>query len=192
MTMKNSIVLSLFIALMSFGLQAQSFQIDSEASTVSWVGKKVTGKHSGTISIQEGTILQQGDIYAGLFAIDMTSINCTDLEGEGKGKLEGHLASPDFFDSANHGVAVFKLDSMKPNDDGSYTVEGELTIKGITNSIVFPASISMTDGQFRAEGAVKINRTKWDIKYGSGSFFDGLGDKMIYDDMEISLNLVSK
>jgi len=122
----------------------------------------------------------------------MNSMVCTDIEGEGAKKLVGHLSSPDFFNTAEYASAVFNLHSISPNDDGSHTVSGDLTIKGITNEISFPATVSNADGTLTATAAFAIDRTKWDIKYGSGSFFDNLGDKAIYDDINFELSLVGK
>lgn len=170
--------------------------VNAKSSTMNWKGSKVTGSHVGVINIQSGNIEMEGNgIKSANVTIDMTSIVCTDegMNDEYKGKLVGHLNSPDFFDTANHATANFDLTEFKPmagKDGYNYEVTGRLTIKGITNKISFPAKVTMKDG-LRAEAHVVIDRTKWDIKYGSGSFFDSLGDNMIYDDMEIDFVLVA-
>lgn len=157
--------------------------IDASKSTISWEGKKVTGKHSGTINIQEGSFEFDGaKVVGGSFVIDMTSLTVTDLKGDMAGKLAGHLKSPDFFDVANHPTATFELHSV--NDEGS--VYGHLTIKGITKPISFDAEFS-NDG---ATAKIIVDRTKFDVRYGSGSFFDNLGDKAIYDEFTLNVNLV--
>ncbi|PJC61850.1 MAG: YceI family protein, partial [Flavobacteriales bacterium CG_4_9_14_0_2_um_filter_32_27] len=109
------------------------------------------------------------------------SILVTDLEGEYKGKLEGHLNSPDFFDTQNHIIAILKINSTKKTKGSIFTVKADLTIKGITKPIEFPATIEIKDGKVAAYAEVQVDRTLYDIKYGSGKFFEGLGDKMIDD-----------
>lgn len=188
----KKILMTLTVALMAISLSAQTYVIDTEASTLKWTGKKVTGQHEGTINLLSGTMLQQGDIFAGLFGVDMTSIVCTDLDAEGGANLVGHLSSDDFFSIEKFNSAVFNLQSMTPNDDGTYTVKGELTIKGITNTISFPAKVDMSEGVMKANANFTIDRTKWNIKYGSGSFFDNLGDKVIKDEIYFELSLVSR
>ena len=184
--------MTLAFAFIATALSAQTYTIDTEASSIKWLGKKVTGQHEGTIKLQTGTIIQQGDVLAGIFGIDMTSIVCTDLD-EGTGaKLVGHLSSEDFFNVAAFNSAIFNIKSITPKDDGTSTVKGALTIKGITNEISFPAKVNFGDGGMKATASFSIDRTKWNIKYGSGSFFDNLGDKAIYDDIEFELNLVSR
>jgi hypothetical protein len=81
---------------------------------------------------------------------------------------------------------------MKPSGNGDYNVKGNLTIKGITNEISFPAKVSLENGNVQAMGTATIDRTKWNIKYGSGKFFQGLGDKMIYDEFEITFDIKAK
>ncbi len=183
--------MTLALAFMVTALSAQTYTIDTEASSIKWLGKKVTGQHQGTINLQTGTLIQQGDVVAGLFGIDMTSIVCTDLDAETAAKLVGHLSSEDFFNVAEFNSAIFNIKSISPNDDGTSTVTGELTIKGISNEISFPAVVNMRDGGMKANAKFSIDRTKWNVKYGSGSFFDNLGDKAIYDDIEFELNLVA-
>jgi polyisoprenoid-binding protein YceI len=115
----------------------------------------------------------------------MTSITVTDLEaGSGKEKLEGHLKSDDFFGVANHKKAMFTINKVD-GSKGTYRVYGYLTIKGITN----PATFQMEIKGNTAMASFKVNRTKFDIKYGSSSFFDDLKDKAIYDDFDLNVNL---
>ena len=195
--MKNSIFMALSFAIaimISNPLFAQkSYKVDSEASSLEWVGKKVTGQHNGTIGIKSGTVNFGSGKLDGSFIIDMTSINVLDLEGEYKQKLEGHLASDDFFSVADNPTASFKITKAVDKENGKFEVTGNLTIKGITNSITFPATVKeSSSGTLKANADITIDRTKWSVKYGSGSFFDGLGDKMIYDDIELTLELVAK
>lgn len=167
--------------------------INKELSSIEWVGKKVTGQHTGTITIKEGALkVESGIVKGGEVIIDMTTITSTDLEGEYKGKLEGHLNSPDFFDTKTHKEAILKINSTKKTKGNVYTVKADLTIKGITKPIEFPATIEVKDGKLAAYAEVSIDRTKYDIKYGSGQFFEGLGDKMIDDLFTIKFKIAAK
>ncbi len=178
---------------------AETMTVDTKASKVEWLGEKVTGKHNGNVMLQSGTVEATGGrLTGGSFVLDMTSITNEDLkDAEYNGKLIGHLKSDDFFSVEKNPTATFKITSVaavkgaeagKPN----YTVNGDLTIKGITNRITFPATVAMKGGQLTAVGTAKVDRTKYDIKYGSGSFFDNLGDKAISNDMTITFNVVAK
>jgi len=188
--MKNLFIIGLAL-LLSNGLLAQSAateaKVIAEKSEVMWTGKKVTGEHSGVISIKEGMLKMDdaGALSGGEIIIDMASIQCTDLEGESKGKLEGHLASEDFFGIEKHPTAKLVISRVKPMENNVYHLLGAVTIKDITQPVEFDATIG--DGVATAD--IKINRTKFDIKYGSGSFFDDLGDKAIYDDFDLKVKL---
>lgn len=161
--------------------------IDAEKSTVSWVGKKVTGKHTGTLAFQDGYLDMDGDnITGGMFTIDMTSLQVTDLEaGKGKEKLEGHLNSPDFFGVEEHTTATFEVTGSSHNE-GTYSVAGNLTIKGHTEAIKI---LLKKDGN-TAISTFEVDRTKFGIRYGSTSFVDGLKNKAINDKFELTVNLV--
>lgn len=175
---------------------SSKYQVDVATSTLGWTGKKVTGQHNGAIKISEGSFsVENGNIAAGKFVIDMTSISNEDLAEapDMQKKLLGHLSSPDFFNVAEHPQATFEITSVAalnadPNG-ATHTISGNLTIKGISKEISFPALVSMHDGSFRAEADFNIDRTEWDIRYGSGKFFDDLGDKTIYDDINLRLAL---
>jgi|AntRauTorcE11897_2_1112592.scaffolds.fasta_scaffold24875_1 polyisoprenoid-binding protein YceI len=178
--------------------EKQSFTVDAKSSKIEWRGEKVTGHHTGTVNISKGMMnVENGVITNGNFTIDMTTIQNTDLEDEGmKNKLVGHLKSDDFFSVSTHKTANFNLTSFEPMDTdengNNYMVKGELTIKGITNEISFPANVKIDGDQMVAKADVTFDRSKWNVRYGSGSFFDSLGDNMIYDDVEITLNIIGK
>jgi len=174
------------------------YVVDTKESKVLWVGKKVTGQHSGTLSLSEGSVSVSGTKLSAIdVTMDMTSIIVTDLEDEAYNqKLLGHLKSDDFFSVEKHTKASFKATGIKPiagakGEEDNYTVTGNLTIKGITNEISFPARVEMKNKKLAAVGKASFDRTKWEIRYGSGSFFEGLGDKMIYDDIEITFALIA-
>lgn len=162
--------------------------VDTKASKVYWTGKKVSGEHTGYLSIANGTVYVKGDKLVGAdLTLDLNSIECTDLTGEWKDKLVGHLKSEDFFSVEKHPNATFKITAVNGGK-----VVGDLTIKGITHEISFPAKVSVTDDKVTANGTASIDRTKWNIKYGSGQFFSDLGDKMISDEFEIKFELTAK
>ncbi|MDF1697468.1 MAG: YceI family protein [Saprospiraceae bacterium] len=168
-------------------IDADTKTVKTDVSTITWTGKKVTGQHTGTIGIKSGSLdFEGGALVGGDFTIDMTSIVCTDLGEGGAKKLEGHLKSDDFFGVANHPTANLKITSVKAGKEaGNYDIMADITIKGITKAISFSANV----GEMGATANVTIDRTDFDVRYGSGSFFDNLGDKTIYDDFELVLDL---
>lgn len=165
----------------------KSVTVNPANSSIQWVGKKVTGKHEGTINVQSGNLEfgVAGILVSGTVVIDMTSITCTDLSGGGAKKLVGHLNSDDFFGVANHPTATLEITGSSKNTNGSLDISGELTIKGITKPITFNAKIS----EGTAVATISVERTQYDIKYGSGSFFDNLGDKTIDDEFTLEVDL---
>ena len=162
--------------------------IDISKSTVKWVGKKVTGSHEGNISIKEGHIHFDDNAFTGgNIVIDMSTIECTDLDGDSKQNIENHLSSDDFFGVKKYPTAnleVISAEKVKYSKN-KYRVKGILEIKSIKNDVEFEVVIDNS----LAKVELVIDRTKYDIKYGSGSFFDNLGDKMIYDDFNLSVSL---
>ncbi len=189
--MKNLFLTFIAISLFSFTNPGEitTKNVNTTASKVAWKGYKVTGEHAGTVNLKSGALqFEEGNLVGGEFVIDMSSLACTDLEGEYGQKLVGHLASPDFFNVAEHGAASFKITKAVAYADNDYKVVGDLTIKGITNQIKFIANV--VDGNAKAK--ITIDRTDFDIKYGSGSFFDGLADKTIYDEFDLEIALVTE
>jgi polyisoprenoid-binding protein YceI len=166
---------------------AQSKQIDIAQSSIKWVGTKViSGSHEGIMNFKSGFLnYSEGVITGGEFVVDMTSINCTDLEGEYKGKLEGHLKSDDFFGTENHPESTLTITEIKQDADGTYNATGDFTIKGITQNI--PFKLNAANDVLTAE--VVVDRSKHNIRYGSGSFFDNLGDRAISDDFKLTVTL---
>ena len=171
------------------------YQVETSKSKIHWNGKKVTGEHTGTLSLFGGEVFEYNDqLISANMTIDMNSIVCTDLTNEQwNKKLVDHLKSDDFFSVEKHPESEFKttaFEAMKEDENGNnYQITGVLTIKGISHEISFPARVSTSGSGLTAVGSAKIDRTKYDIKYGSGSFFKGLGDNMIYDDFEITFEL---
>lgn len=187
-TIKNLVAVAL-VALVTFSftiIDGGKKVIKTEKSSVVWKGYKVTGSHVGAISIESGNLVFDGDkLTGGEFVIDMNSITVTDLTGEYKGKLEGHLKSDDFFGVGTYPTAKLIFKKVKSNGKNAYKVTGDLTIKGKTNSITFDLSIYGS----KANAALKIDRSKYDVRYGSTSFFDDLKDKAIYDEFDLTADL---
>ena len=161
-------------------------EVKVASSSVTWKGYKVTGSHVGTIALKQGSLeFKDGKLIGGEFAIDMTTIESTDMEGEYKGKLEGHLKSDDFFGVKTYPTAQLIFNKVKSTGKNSYEVTGDLTIKDKTNPVKFDISIYGN----KATANLKIDRTEFDVRYGSASFFDDLQDKAIYDEFDLITDL---
>ncbi|RRO14526.1 YceI family protein [Flavobacteriaceae bacterium 14752] len=174
------------LTMVAFSADVEKKKVDVKNSTIEWTGEKLTGSHAGTINLQEGYLeFSKGKLVGGEFTADMTSINVTDLKGDNKKKLEGHLSSDDFFGVKNYPTAKFTIKTAAEKSNGVYGVSGDMTIKGKTNPIAFDLKVSDNT----ATTSLVIDRTKYDIRYGSGSFFDNLGDKTIYDEFTLNINL---
>lgn len=209
--MKTKVMLASFLAII--GLTAfiikneksvagnfarKTFIVDEKSSTVEWLAKKVAGQHKGTVKLSKGEMkVSKENITGGSFEMDMTTINVTDLEGEWKDKLVNHLKSEDFFSVTKHPNATFVITKAEKNKDASegnpnYRFKGNLTIKGITKEISFPATVSIKDNILTGNADFIINRTWWDIRYGSKTFFETIGDKAIEDEFNLKLNIIAK
>lgn len=197
--MKNlSFVLIVVFALSSFTIRNEekkeaTYNVDAKETKVKWHGKKVTGEHFGYVNIKDGNLMiAEGKLTGGEFSVDMTSITNTDLENEQYNqKLVGHLKSDDFFAVEQHPAANFVITNVKSKGSGNYEVTGEMTIRGITNQVTFPAAVTMNGSKVTANAEIVLDRSKYNVKYNSGSFFDNLGDKLIYDEFTLNVNLVA-
>jgi len=183
--LKSTIVLVLAVTLASFTTVSEK-KIDVAKSQVTWKAYKVTGSHVGTIALQFGTLNFKDDkLTGGNFTVDMTTLTVTDLQGEYADKLNGHLKSDDFFGVEANPTANIDFKTVKASGKNSYTVTADLSIKGKTNPITFEISIYGS----KATASLIVDRTKYDIKYGSSSFFDNLQDKAIYDEFDLIIDL---
>jgi polyisoprenoid-binding protein YceI len=183
------ILIAIILSAISLSSVAQKSNINVEKSSVKWLGKKVTGQHDGTINIKSGSIELQNDvIIAGDFIIDMNSIKCSDLKDEGYNqKLVGHLKSDDFFGVNTFPEARLKIKNASKFINNKSTVAGSITIKGKTEDISF--EVLRNQKTFTCD--IDIDRSKFNIRYGSTSFFDSLGDKAIYDIFNLNIQLVT-
>lgn len=182
--------LLLVVLLLGFTAIAQEMSVDVSKSEIKWNGKKVSGEHWGYIDLKSGSfVVEDGKIVRGNFTIDMESIVNKDLESpEWNQKLVGHLKSDDFFSVDKFKTATLKIKESSEFKNGVAEVKGDLTIKGITNPISFKAK--KESGNYMA--TITVDRTKYDVKYGSGKFFDNLGDNMIDDDFTLDVKLVTE
>lgn len=188
--MKNfkQLTIALFVVAGIFSADAQTKNVDVKASKITWLGKKVTGQHDGTISLKEGSLtMKKGILVGGEFTVDMNSITVADLQaGQGKEKLEGHLKADDFFGVEKYPTAKLTFVKVNQKSVNNYTVLANLTIKGKTNPITFDMSVNGN----KATTKLLVDRTKFGIEYKSVSVFSGLADATIYDDFELNVTLV--
>lgn len=175
--------------------KAVSYKVDATASTLTWNAKKVTGEHNGNVKITKGDLMvEKNKVTGGIIELDMTSISDVDNSA----RLVNHLKSDDFFSSEKFPVSTFKISRVTPikgagAGSANYTVAGNLTIKGITKPLSFPATIDVKNNLITAKSEnVKINRLEYDIKFRSLSFFSDIGDKAIEDTFTVKFNLVAK
>jgi polyisoprenoid-binding protein YceI len=185
--MRTLIISILMIAVSAATINAQSISADVKNSTLKWHAKKVTGEHFGTIALKAGKMeVKENKIATGKFVIDMNSIAVTDLtDPTYNTKLVNHLKSDDFFGVAKHPEAMIEIMKSTPFTGNEATVDANLTIKNITHPITFKVK---KDGNAYISEII-VDRSKFDVRYGSGSFFDNLGDNMIYDEFTIMVRI---
>ena len=165
------------------------YNIETAQSQITWTGREVsTSYHYGTLDFVSGNFeISNGAIVNGEFIVDMTSINNQDMEGDSKARLEGHLKSDDFFSVESYPTAAISINSSELISDGKWNVSADLSIKGFTHPVNFEM-ISSEDGW---SANLVFDRSKYDVRFRSGSFFENLGDKLIYDDIELAINLTT-
>jgi polyisoprenoid-binding protein YceI len=190
----KSIYTAIVLLFTTIGISfAGDYTVNKTESSVKWIGKKVTGQHHGTISFREGVLkVTGGKPSGGEFVIDMNSMVCEDLTDESwNQKLIGHLKSDDFFSVEKYPVSKLVLTGVEAKGGNNYLFKGDLTIKGITNPVEFEAAVSEKGNTFSAKGTLVIDRSLYNVRYGSGRFFENLGDKTIYDDFTLDFNVVA-
>ncbi len=174
--------------------KADKYTVDNNASNIEWKGFKPTGSHNGSLKLQSGILSANGTkIESGSFVIDMNSIAVLDIpaDNEGNAKLAGHLKAEDFFNVAAYPNANFEITGLTETE-GKTMLSGNLKIKETTQNISFPVTVTENTSQLTIiSETFTIDRSKWNIKYGSKSFFDNLGDKFINDDIELKVNIVA-
>lgn len=170
------------------------FEINNAKSKVEWVGRKVTGAHNGTIDFKAGQLtFNENFLSGGNFVIDTTSIKILDITDRATNvQFAGHLASDDFFSSEQFPEASMEVMHVEPRENGSYRINGDLTIKGITHPIGFDMQVNQTGNTVTASGKMTIDRTKYDIRFRSGNFFTNLGDNLIYNNFDLNFTLTAE
>ena len=179
--------------LKSDNAKQRTYNIDLENSSVKWTGKKITKSHSGSIDINSGTILMQGKkVISAEIKIDMNSIQNTSINNQNsRYNLTSHLKNEDFFNVDSFPISIIKINNATELNDSTYIFNSDLTIKGITNPVEFTGNIFSLDGKYLANIDLTFDRTLWNIRYGSGKFFDNLGDRIILDEIHISASLLT-
>lgn len=184
----------LFFSVMSVLSQAR-YVIDSEKSEFIWIGKKLAGEHKGKIKISKGDFIidKKSNLLSGKFEIDMKTISNDDLADQAtKDKLEGHLKSADFFDVEKYPSAKFAIKGSVKIEKGNIKIKGDLTIKDVTKPIEFKALFVTTEDGYKVFANFTVDRSQFNVKYGSATFFGDIADKVIYDDFQVLLNLSIK
>ena len=167
-------------------------RVNTENSTVKWKGSKISSSHEGTVNILKGTLnIDHGTLVGGQLSIDMQSLATTDMSEKYNKKLDGHLKNEDFFNVSEFPTASITIINAVRGSGNSYKIMANLTIKGITHPISFASDVNVNGKNFLATAKIKIDRTKWDIKYNSGNYFKDLGDKLILDEIEFDIYLLS-
>ena len=185
----------LFISLFAFSNLSEPIapvKVDMNESSVTWHASKVTGSHFGKVPITEASLdYDNGKINGGSFTMDMTSLTVEDLTDAGSNaKLTGHLKSDDFFSVEKFNTSTMTITNVKGSGN-NVEITGDLTIKGITKPVTFPATISTAGGKITATAEITFDRTHYDIKYRSGSYFEDLADRLIYDEVKLDVKLVA-
>jgi len=185
---KIAIVLSALFVLTAFTTHVDKYTADVTKSKLVWKAEKVTGGHDGHVSLKSGNVfMDHGKIAKASFVVDMNTITNDDIKSEKySNKLVGHLKSEDFFNVKKHPEVSFDMIKATPVGNGKFDVFGNITIKGIQGVISFPMMLK----ELEVSGTFSFDRTKFDIKYDSGSFFENLGDRAINDDVVIDFNIV--
>ena len=176
-----------------------AYKLQPQLSTLGWEGKAVTHGHNGTIQFTGGDLLVKDNaVVGGTTTVDMKTIKATDIkDADTQTKFVGHMSSDDFFGAEKNPTSTFKIVSITPikgaaADANNATIVGDMTIKGTTNRLTFPAKVGVKNGVAAATGKVTVDRTKFGLKYGSKSFFDSIGDKAIYDEFTLDFNVIAK
>ena len=187
------------VATLASAKKVVPYKLQPQLSTLGWEGKAVTHGHNGTMQFASGELEVNGSqIVGGTAVVDMKSMKATDItDADNHAKFVGHMSSDDFFGVATNPTATFKITSIKPiagakADADNVTITGNMTIKGVTQVVSFPAKAGVKNGVAAVTGKATIDRTKFGLKYGSKSFFDTIGDKAINDTFDLTFNVVAK
>ncbi len=183
------------VALADDGKKVATYKIDASKSQITWNAKKVKGAHFGKVPFTEGSFtLENGALTGGSFVTSIANLTVEDLKDpESNGKLTRHLKNDDFFSADKFPTSKFVITKVTPAGSNKYEVTGDLTIKGITKPVTFPVTVAVSGKTATATGLITVDRSKYDIKFRSKSFFDvaSLGDNLIYDDFTLDFKAVA-
>jgi polyisoprenoid-binding protein YceI len=169
----------------------KKYFIDKKESVITWKGSSLQGSHTGYVSLSKGElVIEKGQLVGGAVEVDMNTI--ADELHNSNNNLINHLKDPDFFDVKKFPISTFGIIKIAPSDGENINVTGNLTIKGITHAVTFPAKVDVKERTITANGKVTIDRTQWDVRYRSGKFYDNLADQTISDDIEFDMKIVAK
>ena len=176
----------------TLSLSSGDYVMDNDNSSIKWTGKELSTKsHYGSLQMKNGSLTVNTDgTVNGIIKIDMTTIDCEDLQGRSKASLERHLRSDDFFSVESHPIATLTFKSEGGIGAGNkLAFNGDLEIKGISHPISFESEVKNVDPKVSALVNMTFDRSKYNVRFRSGTFFQNLGDKLIYDDIEISVDI---
>jgi polyisoprenoid-binding protein YceI len=176
-----------------------TYKVQPQLSALGWQAQAITHGHNGSLQFAGGTLLVRGNqLVGGTITVDMKSVKALDIKDEVENaKFITHMHSDDFFSTAKFPTASFKITKVTPiagaaADANNATITGDLTIKGITHPLTFPAKVGVKNGVAAASGTATVDRTQYNVRFGSKSFFEGIGDQAIYDDFLLGFNIVAK
>ncbi|HEY1063633.1 MAG TPA: YceI family protein [Daejeonella sp.] len=184
-----TILLAATILMMAFNpIKEDVYTVDTANSSIGWSAKKVGGGHTGTVKITEGSLVYNGkSLQKGVFLMDMSSITSDNA------RVTTHLKSPDFFSAEKNPSSKFEITKVSAAGKERVNITGNLTIKGITHPLTFPATVKQgKDVVVAVASGIRVDRTKYDIKFRSKTFFGDIGDKAIDDEFELNINLTAK
>lgn len=182
------LISSMFILSAFRPVKDDLFKVDTEKSTINWSAKKVGGGHTGTVKISDGSLVYSGKtLKGGSFLMDMSSITSDNA------RVTNHLKSDDFFSSVKNPTSKFEIIKVSAAGKDRVSINGNLSIKGITHPLTFQATVKQQkDAVVAIANGIRIDRTKYDIKFRSKTFFGDIGDKAIDDEFELNINLIAK
>lgn len=189
--MKNTLLaLCLALAPAAATAKPETYKVDATASKATWEGSKLGGKHDGELKVKGGELnVEKGALVGGIVEVDMTSLTDKDISDPGmNSKLVNHLKSDDFFAVDKHPASSLKITKVEKKN-GKTMVTGDLTIKGITKPVTFPADVKLDKKGLIAKGEMTVDRTQYDIKFRSLRFFSDIGDKVIHDNFKVGFDL---
>lgn len=169
------------------------FMIDTKESVVTWKGSSLNGLNTqtGYIYISKGELMiENGQLMGGIIEVDMNTIE--DKNHGTDNNLVNHLKDPDFFEVIKFPFSTIAITKVASINDENKNITGNLTIKGITHSVTFPAQIEVKDGIVKANAKLVIDRTKWDVRYKSAKFYDNLANQTMSDSIEYHIKIVAQ